>query len=220
MYSGPAKGKKHALSFIDYSKCEEALKRAMPLSRLVHRTTSSPRVCILFAICRPILKCRMFQKKIHRACVALRMATRLDVNTHESASLIIHRQEAEKGKEKNKYIYAKNLNIIKKVDFVISTKSKELFFLFFKTKDTQEAWFAAVSCPFWLKRFLRRRGQGDEEFPRSRRQSSSSFLARWRGGMYIRSPRHVLFLILFPCHSSTLAFFRFYRVAQCTLSPT
>ena len=131
MYSGPAKGKKHALSFIDYSKCEEALKRAMPLSRLVHRTTSSPRVCILFAICRPILKCRMFQKKIHRACVALRMATRLDVNTHESASLIIHRQEAEKGKEKNKYIYAKNLNIIKKVDFVISTKSKELFFFVF-----------------------------------------------------------------------------------------
>ena len=59
------------------------------------------------------------------------MATRLDVNTHESASLIIHRQEAEKGKEKNKYIYAKNLNIIKKVDFVISTKSKELFFFVF-----------------------------------------------------------------------------------------
>ena len=73
----------------------------------------------------------MFQKKIHRACVALRMATRLDVNTHESASLIIHRQEAEKGKEKNKYIYAKKPKHYKKVDFVISTKKYRAFFLFF-----------------------------------------------------------------------------------------
>ena len=126
-----------------------------------------------------------------------------------------------KGKrEKQVYIRKKPKHYKKKWTLSFQQKVRSFFFYFFKTKDTQEAWFAAVSCPFWLKRFLRRRGQGDEEFPRSRRQSSSSFLARWRGGMYIRSPRHVLFLILFPCHSSTLAFFRFYRVAQCTLSPT
>ena len=65
------------------------------------------------------------------------MATRLDVNTHESASLIIHRQEAEKGKEKNKYIYAKNLNIIKKWTLSFQQKVRS-FFLFFKKQRTHK----------------------------------------------------------------------------------